>query len=238
MLLACAVERDGEAESPASGPAVTSAPVNPDTSQSSGLAAPDPRDLAQDTAIMRLLWSAPELPLADTVLITESDERFSGTPLPHELEIRFERAYPDRESDPDGVLFVSRVTLKSGWSAFVLRVPGMYASEKLHLWMLPPDRARFEAPIEIAEIWGDAGEWYDLRTWILTDSAKHTLILHRCAVVFDIDLENPPPKVTQDSLELWSWSSGGFSAPVAVADRELRARLTGGDHSCMTRFGD
>jgi hypothetical protein len=102
------------------------------------------------------------------VYITPLDYgNFEGTALPLSSYDFFQPVYGVLQyKQPGEVLATYQFSLGTGWKCFLLRVPNMYSTDAIDLWLYDKTRGRWQKPIRIADSWGDAGEEFEIQSWI------------------------------------------------------------------------
>lgn len=111
---------------------------------------------------------------ADTLRVGPPLDRTLGEPYPgvrlDSTGFRFfGEAYPTASTidNGDGLSVVFRVPMNAGRVGYVLRVPSQYDASAADLWVFDEDSARWEAPLPLADEFGD-GCWYFRReAWIV-----------------------------------------------------------------------
>ena len=109
------------------------------------------------------LYPVKALPLKLSTTHIEADPEIkdsiaSGIPIPsHLLDIFPKRLYSESGSD---VFAVAKLTLLEERIGLLTRVPGVYVSSKIILFVLNSRTGHLESECEVAETFGDAGDSY------------------------------------------------------------------------------
>ncbi|HEX4561823.1 MAG TPA: hypothetical protein VH113_08345 [Gemmatimonadales bacterium] len=147
---------------------------------------------------------------------------FVGHALADTLQALFQPFYSELafpHSEP--MVFVTmRFVLDPRHVGYVLRVPGMYEPSRLDLLVYDAGTMRFQAPIELAELYGDEGCVYSLSSRLSATSAGHgwTLSTREATAGCRDDGE--------DSTWIRPWTSAGFGSLIRAPD-SLVARIWG-----------
>jgi hypothetical protein len=114
---------------------------------------------------------------------------------------------------------VARVQLDSGVTGFIVRTPGQYDDSQLDLLVYLSDSAHFLRPIELAESWGDAGEWYREESLMVdTDGdGRREIVRHLHRTAMDIENDPPGPDTSSDSVWVHGWQGRRFTPPTLVS---------------------
>jgi hypothetical protein len=93
---------------------------------------------------------------------------FRGKALPVTSYGFFASAYPDvkETQQPGEILATYQFSQGTRWRCFLLRVPSMHAVDAIDLWVFDAVGGKWQKPLRIADSWGDAGEVFDIQSWI------------------------------------------------------------------------
>ncbi len=143
-----------------------------------------------------------------------------GTLLPRDVRDYFREYYPVGYPVRDPEIYaVRRYPVGPGFVGYLLRVPGMYSSSVIDLWVLDREHGRWLPPLELADDWGDAGEWFHSEAWL-----------------FDVDGDGYRDAVKRakhgfweqcffDKLRVWTFHRAGFTPSRDVTDPALLRRF-------------
>ena len=148
---------------------------------------------------------------------------YHGEALDRSLESLFAPFYPGLtfpHEEPQ--LFASaRFVLDPQHVAYVLRVPGMYESTALDLFVYDSRTMRFSPPERLAESWGDEGCGFALEALLIRSATNRQVswLTHKNTGCSDIETG----KVLSNSDSVWirPWSGATFAAPEVSADSAL-----------------
>jgi hypothetical protein len=165
------------------------------------------------------------LPTNDTLLL-ESGGLDLGLPVQRLQELILASFYPGIRLDPaPNIYAVGRTALGPGFTGFVLRVPGMYSPSRLDLWVLDESGRHFLSPLEVAERWGDAGDSFQLKSWLVDVNRDHhaDMVSRLCHTYQEAGVDTAPIHKVADILQVRIWSETGFGVAVPITERALRA---------------
>jgi hypothetical protein len=160
-----------------------------------------------------------------------SDAGWEGVALDTSIVRAFAPLYPNTaELVRAGLNLVGRVPLDSVSTAYLLRAPGMYENSALDLWPYSSQLNRFTAPVCVAEAWGDAGDAFDLRSWLvdLDRDGIRELIQLRFTSYLDIEADSGTKPDEAAVLMTWRWQDSRFvrDSTLEIAARAaIRARV-------------
>jgi hypothetical protein len=108
----------------------------------------------------------------------------------------------------------------------------MYEPSRIDLLEVDPQTG-FKT-VTVAESWGDAGEEFSMRSWLLDvdQDGDKDIIRRTCQTYQEPGVDSAALSVTQDVLELIRWESNGFALPTTGVAPELRSRFASGAESC------
>jgi hypothetical protein len=123
----------------------------------------------------------------------------------------------DARLDIHAELFVrSRVLIGPGLVGYLLVVPGMYDPNVVDLWVFDVLHDRWLPPIELADAWGDAGEWHYMEAWLIDlDRDGYRDVVKRRK---DGYLE----RLTADTTSAWSIKKTGITPMTTPASLKHR----------------
>lgn len=189
-----------------------------------------------DYFLLQELDSSAEL-RQDTIHFYSDEGRagwdFEGRPLSPEFNSLFAFQYNglSPSSDEPQLFVAGRVKLDSSLVGYVLRVPGMYSSSQLDLWIYDRTTDRFELPLRLAETWGDAGYFFSEESWmVLLSSGKPSGLFQR-RWHSNVDLDSGTVTLDVDTLYRRSWANNVFGAANRITDATLQARFTAADRN-------
>jgi len=153
---------------------------------------------------------------------------YHGEALDRSFESLFAPFYP-RLTFPheEPQLFATaRFVLDPQHVAYVLRVPGMYESTALDLFIYDSRTMRFSPPERLAESWGDEGCGFDLEALLIRSATTRQVswLTHKntgCS-----EMETGKVLSNRDSLWIRPWSGTTFAAPQLSADSALLSLFT------------
>ena len=165
--------------------------------------------------------------LADTIWVYSSLQAphwpYSGKALDNTFEGLFAPIYPDLtfpHDDPE-LFATARFVLDPQHVGYLLRVPGMYESTALELWIYDARSMRFALPERLAESWGDEGCGFDLESLLVRTGDQLQLLVHKNTGCSDI--ETGKVLSNNDSLWIRTWTRGAFAARRLSTDTTLMA---------------
>ena len=148
---------------------------------------------------------------------------YAGEPLDTVFEGLFTPFYPSLtypHSEPE--LFATRrFVLDPQHVGYLLRVPGMYESTALDLWIYDARAMRFGVPERLAESWEDEGCGYDLESLLIRSAADGQLTLLTVQNRGCSDMETGKVLSNSDSLWIRPWTGTAFSAQQLSTDSTL-----------------
>jgi hypothetical protein len=221
LAFLCVIGCGPPADAGNAAPAATVASVAPSEP------APAQRLSAQDVATVlgSLLSTTPEL-VGDTIHVwspaLRDDSTWTGVPVDSGVMDALQTYYPALSPKLRpfwGFYSVARVRLGEGVTGFIVRTPGQYDVSQLDLLVYLSDSATFLPPIELAEAWGDAGEWYREES-ILADvngDGRRDVVRHLHRTAMDIENDPPGPDTASDSVWLRMGHARGFALPSLVS---------------------
>jgi hypothetical protein len=109
------------------------------------------------------------------------------------------------------------ISMDSTHIGFLLRVPGLYSSSAIDLWVYDRLHHHFQPPERVAEHWADAGHVYDLAGWLVDLDGDHHRDLIQRTYESSADLETGKLRRAGQSAEFRLWAGSGFAAPRASA---------------------
>ncbi len=145
---------------------------------------------------------------------------YAGQPLDTAFDALFEPFYPTLAfPHAEAIVFVTkRFVVDPQHVGYLLRVPGMYESSAIDLWVFDAGRQRFALPVRLAEAYGDEGCGYDLESLLIRSATdgRLTLIVLQNTGCSDIETG----KVLSDVDSLWTrpWVGGEFAPPRVSTD--------------------
>jgi len=147
---------------------------------------------------------------------------YVGVALADTLQALFEPFYAEiafPHSEP--MVFVTvRLVLDPRHVGYILRVPGMYEPSRLDLLVYDAGTMRFQAPIELAELYGDEGCVYSLSSRFSAPPAVHGWTLSTRQTTAGCRDDG------NDSVWVRSWTSAGFG-PSTPAPDSLAVKIWG-----------
>lgn len=130
---------------------------------------------------------------------------FQGVPLPVSSYAFFAPIYEVLKSTerPGEIFATFHFSQGTRWKCFLLRVPGMYAIERIDMWVFDTESSKWQEPIKLAESWGDAGYSISLQAWIenVNKDSLHDIVVKTLET--DIDLDAPHPIKRKDTIYVW-----------------------------------
>ncbi len=198
-----------------------------------------PECAARDSSLAAVFsGSAQELDTAAVVALGgtpfEDDTPYGSCRVPGPIYERITNAFPDTRSelDPD-VFLVGRVSVEDSFSVYAIRVPGMYGPSKIDLLVVRPSDVLPPSLVPVSHGWGDAGELYWMRSWILdvNGDGSRDVVRHICNTYRDPG-SNDPVSVSADDLEVQLWNGSGFAASTEP-DSAIRHRFDTGNLRCL-----
>jgi hypothetical protein len=92
---------------------------------------------------------------------------FKGIALPITAYEYFQPFYSDLSfKQPNEIFATYKFSQGTRWECFLLRVPNMYTSNGISLWIFDKENNIWQKPFKIAESWGDAGYSIEVEAWI------------------------------------------------------------------------
>ena len=138
---------------------------------------------------------------------------FEGVSLPVDSYGFFASAYKDlQNADQPGELFATyRFSQGDRWKCFLLRVPGMYATEAIDLWVFDTTKDTWQKPLRIADAYGDAGYSIVVQAWIEDLDNDGYLDIVRRTIETNTDLESTNSPTTEGKTEaVFLWKQDQF----------------------------
>jgi hypothetical protein len=139
---------------------------------------------------------------------------FSGTALPITSYGFFASAYPElRESDqPDEILATYEFSQGSRWRCFLLRAPGVYAVDAVDLWVFDTVTNKWQKPLRVADSWGDAGEEFDIQSWIgdINNDGKRDIVRRTLRTYQDPADPASKVKIVERKTSAFIWDKDHF----------------------------
>ncbi len=148
---------------------------------------------------------------------------YSGEPLGTAFEPLFRAfyptlAFPHREPE---LFAAGRLVLDPQHIGYLLRVPGMYESSQIDLWIYDAREKRFGLPIHVAEAYGDEGCGFNLESVLIRTPVdrQFNLIVRQNTGCSDMETGKVISNV--DSLWVRAWVTDKFGSPVISSDSTL-----------------
>jgi len=148
------------------------------------------------------------------VYITPDYGEFKGVSLPVAAYDYFLPYYKELSfKQPDEIFATYKFFQGKRWRCFLLRVPNMYDSNGISLWVFDKEKNSWQEPIKIAEWWGDAGYSMDVQAWIedLNKDGWFDIVVRTLET--DINLEDPQtptPTTTKKKDTIFIWDKDHF----------------------------
>ena len=123
---------------------------------------------------------------------------------------------------PGEIFAIFQFSQGTCWRCFLLRVPGMYSSDQIDLWMFDTEKKQWMAPMKIAEAWGDAGDAIDVQGWIEDINKDGRFDVVRRTMKIDMHIYDDKPHTTKKiTNEVFTWDKDHFKD----ASKEYSSRL-------------
>jgi hypothetical protein len=187
------------------------------------------RSLTDSSPLLRSLNRQSELLNNDTVHFYSAEGRvgwvYEGSPLDSSFWNLYEFVYPELHvtSRQFPVLFVAgRIALAPSITGYVLRVPGMYSSSELDLWLYDRQEQRFRPPIRVAEQWGDEGYVFNEESWLARSSIDKPYQLFFRRWHSNADIETDSILTHTDTIYSRAWTGHEFAPIKTVQESALR----------------
>jgi len=170
-----------------------------------------------------------ELPLHVYVAPINKDKKWSygaydGTPLPVSSYQYFANTYGQLKNAefPGEIFAIFQFSQGTRWQCFLLRVPGIYSSDQIDLWMFDTVKKQWMAPMKIAEAWGDGGEAIDVQGWIEDINKDGLFDVVRRTLEIDMHIYDDKPHTTKKiANKVFIWDKDHFKD----ASNEYSSRL-------------
>ncbi len=187
------------------------------------------RSLPDSSALLRALERQGELLTSDTIHFYSAEGlagwAYEGSPLDTTFWKLYEFAYPElhiaSKTFPE-LSVAGRVALAPSIMGYVLRVPGMYSTSELDLWLYDTSEQRFRGLLRVAEHWGDEGYVFNEETWLVRSSSSAPYRLFRRRWHTNADLDTDSITLNVDTLHTRAWQGRWFGDPEVVRDGTLR----------------
>lgn len=194
--------------------------------------------LAANAELMGLLDRSASISPSPVIEFGESDrsERdLAGYALPRRLELLFDTRYPGIRSDSGPSVFaIGKLPLPSGRVGYVLLVPGMYSSTRRDLWIFDPRIRQLINPVELSEHWGDAGEEFSFKSWLVNfGSTSPDLVTHQCSTYNDMESDTSATTLQGEQLSMRHWTGSGFGPSTTEVTPALKSRFAEGPEACL-----
>ena len=114
----------------------------------------------------------------DTLKVNSSNEesdsswKFNGTELDSSKAKLFPIEIPEGFSNKSGLFACYKFNIDSDRIALISRTPGEYVSSSIKLFIYQKGLDKITDYTELADSWGDAGDWLTLDSWLFMDSNK------------------------------------------------------------------
>ncbi len=138
---------------------------------------------------------------------------FEGVRLPVSAYDFFASAYGDLKNAemPGEVFAVHKFSQDSRWKCFLLRVPGMYASDAIDLWVFDTGRGTWQQPLRLADWWSDGGYEMNIQAWVEDLNKDGWLDIVRRSLETDMDLDDPKEgTIVKRKTDVFIWDKDRF----------------------------
>ncbi len=177
----------------------------------------------RDPLLLELTHKARRISLETLFVYSAMDPNawpYVGQAVDTVFESLFQPFYPRLAfpHDEPELFATRRFVLDPQHIGYLLRVPGMYESSALDLWVYDARLMRFALPIRLAEAWGDEGCGYNLESLLIRSKTDRrlTLILHQNTGCSDMETGRILSNV--DSIWIRPWVGGVFAPPRISTD--------------------
>ncbi len=156
--------------------------------------------------------------------------------FPLDFELLLDPEYPEipRYSRPSAYV-MWKTPLGSGLTGYALLVPGMYTPTRIDLYVYDTKMHRLGEPIQLADVWGDAGESTRVRSWFvdLNRDGVIDVLRHTCTPYYDVGSDSSVSSMVHDALEQILWSDSAYGTPTRVRDSAVVGQFVRGRQACL-----
>jgi hypothetical protein len=139
----------------------------------------------------------------DTLKVNSSNEesdsawKFNGTELDSTDAKLFPLEIPEGFFNESGLFACYKFNIDSDRIALISRTPGEYVSSSIKLFIYQKSLDKITDYTELADSWGDAGDWRTLDSWLFIDNNKNLHSFTWEQVGHDNSVENEKDTTTE-----------------------------------------
>ena len=161
------------------------------------------------------------------VYSSEGYGAYKGVELDSTDAILFPREIREAHfADPPGLFAVYRFSIDSNRLGLIARTPAMYVPSSVKLFFFDKAKDSITSFIELAESWGDAGDWMTKDSWLIRSGNKDLRAFVWVLEGHDNSIEDPQATTTQEWNYYYLLDLSNFRADTMSSDsEELRKRF-------------
>lgn len=142
----------------------------------------DTNNISGNVNYEKLLSKYKEIPM-DTLKVYSPEEltgEFKGVELDSADVVLFPKEIAEFHfHEPPGLFAVYKIKLDEKTIGLITRTPGEYVPSSIKMFLFNIEQNKIESYLELADVWGDAGDYVRKDSWLLQDKDKQLKVFMR-----------------------------------------------------------